>query len=444
MAIDFPANPISGQKYSSGGVTWTWDGVKWTIVASTGAAISFGPTPPDDAGPGTLWWDPVGGQLFIYYDDSNTQQWVVAINTGSTGPQGIRGPVGPVGPPGADGADGVDGDMGPQGPTSPQAVNDNLIINGDMRIDQRNNGAAVTVSGYCLDRWQASNVPAGKATWNRGAGGAGLQPYGFGYYFVYTTTSAYTLAAGEYQVFMQTLEADMTAGLQWGTSNAQPATLSFWVCSNSHTGTFGGSLRNAASNRSYPFTYTIPTLGTWTLIRITIPGDTSGTWVFQGNAASMSLLFSVGCGSNYSAPGPSVNTWVTGNFLSVAGAVSINVVNGATWFITGVKLEIGAVATPFNRQSMADALAACERYYQPFINLMMYHYATAGVNVYNSWAYRTAMRATPTVAFSNINYSNASGLALWTASPQNFGCSAVMSAAGNGYAYFFAQLTSEI
>jgi hypothetical protein len=441
--IDFPANPTNGQTFSSGGVTWVWNGTTWT-VANAGATISFGPTPPANPLVGALWWDSVGGQLFLFYDDGNTQQWVVVINSGLVGPQGIQGPVGPQGPPGANGADGANGATGPQGPIAPQAVNDNLIINGDMRIDQRNNGAVVTAAGYCLDRWQVSPSPAGKGQWSRTAGGAGIQALGFGYYFNYTATSAYVFAAGEYQYFMQAIEADLTAGLAWGTPGAQPATLSF-VVNCSIAGTYGGAIRNpGTSTRSFPFTYSVPVANTWTKVSITIPGDTVGPWVWQGNVSGMTIGFATGCGATYSAPGPSANTWQAGNWLSVAGAVSLNAVNGATFNITGVKFEIGSVATPFNRQTMDEALGACERYYQTFTNLMIYKYATAGVAVYDSWPYRTAMRLTPTVTFSNINYSNASTLALWTANLQNFGCSMTCVATGNCYGYFFAQCTAEI
>ena len=84
--------------------------------------------------------------------------------------------------------------------------------------------------------------------------------------------------------FYQTIEADMVSDFAWGTANAQPVTLSFWV-NRTLTGTFGGAITNVAQDASYPFTYSVPAASTWTKIVVTIPGDTAGTWVMSGNAA---------------------------------------------------------------------------------------------------------------------------------------------------------------
>lgn len=451
MAIDFPASPTNGQTFTSGGVTWTWNGITWTAV-NTGATISFGPSPPANPMSGALWWDAIGGQLFIFYDDGNTQQWVVAVNTGLAGPQGVQGVQGPQGLPGANGANGADGATGatgPQGPVAPQAVNDNLIINGDMAIDQRNAGAVVTVSGYCLDRWQLSAQPAGKGQWQRAAGGAGLQAQGFGYYFSYITTSAYVLAAGEYQYLMQIIEADLIAGLQWGTSNARPVTLSFLVTSNSHTGTFGGAVRNIDGTRSFPFTYSIPVAGAWTKVSITIPGDTVGPWVFQGNVAGLSVGFSTGCGATYSAPGPSANTWQAGNWLSVAGAVSINAANGATLFITGVKFEIGSVATPFNRYTPAKILADCQRYYEAGSNVMCSFAGVAysGSTAYSTSQFRVQKRASPTMTYQivGVNGFPSQAPSVWTQNNLMCGVSMTANAApATPYYYYNWQASAEL
>lgn len=442
-AIDFPANPTNGQQFSAGGATWTWDGQKWTISIGSGAAVAFGQNPPTNPQPGTLWWDAVGGNLFLFYDDGNTKQWTVAINTGAVGPAGAQGPVGPQGD------EGPQGDVGPQGPVAPQVINDNLLINGDMRIDQRNNGAVVTTTGYCVDRWQCSTVPAGKGQWQRTAGGAGLQPFGFGYYFGYTATSAYALAAGEYQVFMQSIEADQMVGLQWGTPNAQPATLSFLVTSNSHTGTFAGSVRNTAGTRSYPFTYTIPVMGAWTEVVINIPGDTAGTWVFQGAAAAMSVCFAMGCGATFLAPGPNANSWITGNYLSVAGAVSINALNNGSLYITGVKLEIGAVATPYNRDTMAKVLADCQRYYEVGSNVMCSFggVAYSGSTAYSTTQFRVPKRVSPTMTYQivGVNGYPSQAPAVWTQTPLMCGVSMTANGApATPYYYYNWQAAAEI
>jgi hypothetical protein len=85
--IDFPANPTVGQTFTSGGVTWTWDGVKWTFGGSVGPPVTISPTPPSGALPGALWWDSVGGQLYLYFYDGNSSQWVIAVNTANLIPE---------------------------------------------------------------------------------------------------------------------------------------------------------------------------------------------------------------------------------------------------------------------------------------------------------------------------------------------------------------------
>ena len=152
----------------------------------------------------------------------------------------------------------------------------------------------------------------------------------------------------------------MIGDFAWGTSGAQPVTLSFWARS-SLTGTFTGSLTNYAGTRSYPFTFSLPAANTWTRIVITIPGDTAGTWVMSGNCGALSVTFDLGAGANFSGP---AGAWASGNFVGATGAVSVVATNAATFYVTGVKLEIGSVATPFNRQSLAKSMADCQRYYE--------------------------------------------------------------------------------
>ena len=236
-------------------------------------------------------------------------------------------------------------------------LGDNRIINGDMRIDQRGvaSGGGGTAVGYMCDRWQFLASLATKGGW-----GTGVNNSSFPYQLGFTSNSAYTLLAGDYFIFMQPIEADMISDFMWGTASARPVTLSFQVQS-SLTGTFGGAIRNYASNRSYPFSYSIPVANVWTPVSITIPGDTGGTWVLHGNAGAAQLCFGFGCGSSLSAP---AGAWVGSGAVSANGCVSILGTNGANFYLTGVKLEIGSVATPYNRQSLAKSMADCQRYYQ--------------------------------------------------------------------------------
>ena len=169
----------------------------------------------------------------------------------------------------------------------------NRIINGAMVIDQRNAGASVTAPNgdYTLDRWRTLSSAASKFTMQQNAG-AVTPPAGFSNYAGMTVTSAYSPTGGELFGVRQRIEGFNIADLAWGTASASPVTVSFWARS-SLTGTFGGSLQNSASNRSYPFTYTISASNTWEQKTVTIAGDTSGTWLTT-NGVGISVLFSIG------------------------------------------------------------------------------------------------------------------------------------------------------
>jgi len=237
----------------------------------------------------------------------------------------------------------------------------NRIINGDMRIDQRNAGASVTpVSGgsvYTLDRWFFDISQNSKFTTQQDAG-AVTPPVGFNDYLGVTSSSAYSVLATDYFLLIQKIEGYNMADLAWGTANAKTVTLSFWVRS-SLTGTFGGSLSNNAGNRVYPFSYTISTANTWEYKTVTIAGDTSGTWLTT-NGTGIQVILGLGVGSTYSG---TAGAWTASTILSVTGATSVVGTNGATWYITGVQLEVGSTATPFERRLYGQEFSNCCRYY---------------------------------------------------------------------------------
>ena len=240
----------------------------------------------------------------------------------------------------------------------------NRIINGAMVIDQRNAGASVTATGiaaagYTVDRWAYFVSAASKFTVQQNAGAVTL-PTGFTNYLGATSSSAYSVLAADYFGLQQAIEGFNIADLGWGTANAKSITISFWAYS-SLTGTFSGSLRNpTAYNRSYIFSYSIPVANTWTQISVTITGDTTGTWV-TNNSTGIVLFFSLGAGSTYSG---TAGSWTSGNLISATGATSVVGTSGATFYITGVQLEVGSSATGFEYRQYGTELALCQRYFE--------------------------------------------------------------------------------
>ena len=235
----------------------------------------------------------------------------------------------------------------------------NKLINGNMVIDQRNAGASVNGNGvYTLDRWYAQASQNNKFTVQQNAGSV-TPPTGFRNYLGVTSSSAYTVGSGEQFNLLQGIEGFNTADLMWGTANAQTITISFWVRS-SLTGTFGGSLQNATQNRSYPFSYTISAANTWEQKTITVTGDTSGTWNTT-NGAGIYMWFGLGVGSSVSG---TAGSWSGSNYTSATGATSVVGTNGATFYITGVQLEAGTTASPFEYRQYGTELQLCQRYFQ--------------------------------------------------------------------------------
>jgi hypothetical protein len=240
----------------------------------------------------------------------------------------------------------------------------NRLINGSMTIDQRNAGASVgTASGittYTVDRWRVVYSQQNKFTVQQNAGSV-TPPVGFVNYLGCTSSSNYAVGASEIFVLQQLIEGLNIADLGWGTANAKTVTLSFQVYS-SLTGTFGGSLKNSAENRSYPFSFLIPVANTWTTISITVAGDTTGTWLTT-NGVGLTVTFSLGSGTTVSG---TAGSWSANNYSSATGATSVVGTNGATFYITGVQLEVGSNATSFEYRPYGTELALCQRYFQTF------------------------------------------------------------------------------
>ena len=279
--------------------------------------------------------------------------------------------------------------------TTPNAYNTvgkNLIINGNMRIDQRNSGGSTTINStantYTLDRWMSSGQSSdGVFTVVQST----EVPAGFNQSTKITVTTAdASIGSTQSYLFGQFIEGNNVAHLNWGTSNAKTVTLSFWIRS-SVTGTFSGVIHNSAVDRCYPFTYTISAADTWEKQTVTITGDTSGTWL-SDTGRGITVRFSLGVGSSY------LNTagaWASSTAFGATGETQLISTLNATLYFTGVQLEVGESATEFEHRPYTTELSLCERYYQTGVagSPARYSdgYSTSPAN------YRQKMRASPTV-----------------------------------------------
>jgi len=306
----------------------------------------------------------------------------------------------------------------------------NRIINGAMVISQYNGTSSVTPtdSSFALDRFKCRLSQASKYTVQQNAGSV-TPPLGFANYLGVTSSSAYSIGAGDYFELEQAIEGFNTSDLMWGTANAKTVTLSFQVYS-SLTGTFGGAIQNSARDRSYPFTYSIPTANTWTTISVTIAGDTSGTWIGATNGIGLTLAFSLGTGSTYSG---TAGAWSASQLWSATGATSVVGTNGATFYITGVQLEVGSSATGFEYRQYGTELALCQRYYETGITGAGSR-SSDNFGVY-AGVFKVTKRANPTVTYVASGASG--GLGGYYLGPNQDGFVGYSTSAVAGTAYYF-------
>ena len=275
----------------------------------------------------------------------------------------------------------------------------NLIINGDMRVYQRN-WTSNDEDGYLhIDRWRVSC----------GSDGASITtsqdtevPAGFIRSLKYTCTSAAGSTANS-STFDQFIEGQDVVHLKWGTSDAQAVTLSFWARCSVANIVLGGCLRNNAFNMTYPFTYTTNgTANTWTKYTITIPGPTSGTWL-TSNGVGIAVSFNLGSHSDRLA---TADTWANSVARGPTGASSLTTVVNSTFYLTGVQLEAGSYATDFEHKSFADELARCERYFQKFTAEFRDDHSSDGSICYGTLALPCKMRAAPSISNSYASTYN--------------------------------------
>jgi hypothetical protein len=239
----------------------------------------------------------------------------------------------------------------------------NLIINGDMQIAQRSTSvASITSSGYnTADRYRVAIATQG--TWTQSV--ENDAPTGSGFrksLKMLCTTADASPAAGDEISIQQNIEGQNIQHIKKGTAAAEQLTLSFWVKSNV-TGTYVVNIADVDNSREVSKSYTINASGTWEREVITFPADTTGAFD-NDNALSLSLSFGLGAGSNYTS-GTLQQTWAANTAANrFVGQTNLASATSNYWQVTGIQLEVGDTATPFEFKPFEQDLRECQRYYE--------------------------------------------------------------------------------
>ena len=277
----------------------------------------------------------------------------------------------------------------------------NIAYNGAMQISQRGTSETGVTSGKYAnapDRFKVEMSSAG--TWTVSQSTTAPSGFSNSYKFDCTTADA-SLSAGDYLQLSHYLEGQDLQHLKKGTSDAEKVTLSFHVRSNK-TGTYIVEFYDADNARSISKSYTISSADTFEKKTITIDGDTTGAFG-NDNGGSLGIFFYLGAGSNFTS-GTLNTSWGSRTLANVAvGQVNLADSTDNEWYITGVQLEVGSQATPFEHRSFGEELALCQRYFQdPKLTnanyLWLHPIATPGTTHWRRASYKlpTTMRADPT------------------------------------------------
>lgn len=307
---------------AANGEVLKFNGTNWVNAPSNKFSVTD--TIPSSPLPGDMWFESDSGSTFIYFDS----QWIEI------------------------------------GGSSRIAVNTkNLLINGAMQISQRSPvGTGVSSSSggfFTADRWERNMTTFG--TWNQVTAAEAPTGSGLRNSLKLSCTATHSPSAGHEMQIRQKLEGQNLHAIRKGTPSAQQVTLSFWVRSY-QTGTFICELEDQDNNRNVSKAYTVSASNTWEFQSLTFPADTTGAFD-NDNMASLAVIWWLGAGTNFTS-GTLATNWATP--VSANRAVGQTNVASSTnnfWQITGVQLNIGAIAAPFESKSYAQELAECQRYY---------------------------------------------------------------------------------
>lgn len=398
MAIDFPNSPSVGDTYTTNGRTFRWNGTTWDTYTDAAAAVTHaGNHASGGSDPVAVAQSQVTGLTTALsgkvdstdarLTDARTptahavshasagsdaitiaQSQVTNLTTdlsakaplesptftGTVKTSSINNAAASAGGLAIDSSGVVTGGL--------PYPNRNLLYNGAMQVVQRvaNSTGIVSTNYYTADRWLTSLSSLG--TWTQSVESDGPTGSGLGKSFkMLCTTADASPAAGDLLIVSQLLEGQDLQHIAKGTSSAQQLTLSFWVKSNK-TGTYIVRLLDADNNRAVSALYTVSVSAKWEKKSITFPADTVGA-LANDNGHSFTVNFWLGAGSTYTS-GTLATSWVTPvDANQAAGQTNLAAATNNYWQVTGVQLEVGPVATPFEFKSFGQELRECQRYY---------------------------------------------------------------------------------
>lgn len=307
-------------------------------------------------------------------------------------------------------------------------TNRNLIINGAMQIAQRNTSVTgiTTLGYYTADRWSIDVGSAGTWTMNVESSGPTGTEFRKSANVICTTADS-SLSSGDNLVFQHRFEGQNLQGIKKGTANAESLTLSFYVKS-SNTGTYICEFFDADNTRQISKSYTINAANTWEKKTITVPPDATGQFD-NDNALSLYLQFWLASGSDRTSGTLNSSAWATSVQTNrVVGQLNLANAVGNYFAFTGVQMEIGTVATPYEWRNYGEELHLCQRYYEILsVGAAMVMPVGLGQNFQNRkgigpFCFKVEKRTSPTIPNRTIGIDGGDGTHAFTFSSTTSMC----------------------
>jgi hypothetical protein len=425
VAFLFPNSPAVNDVANG----YVWDGEKWSNPGSGGGVIYIADSPPSPVPVGSLWWESDTGLTYLRYNDGDSTQWVCIADSGAGA---VR----------FDYAQALAGAQQEQARTNIAAAPfdamaySGMQINGSMEVSQElgTAGSGVTnATTHIVDGWAVSSV-GGQTLSCVQTNVTPSPPLGYVNLLRASVPTANAApAAGHYAIFLHRIEGYRVARLAWGTANAQPITIGFWVHA-SRTGLYSGSVANNLSNRSYVFTFTINAVSAWEFKTITIPGDTTGTWE-KYNIVGMRINLAMMAGSTFRT---AAGVWTSGNFFGATDMVNGVAATSDVMSVTGLVVLPGveappAARAPFIMRPYDQELMLCKRYYSKRVCDMM-GYSSTGGTVGAWFSFPVPMRVAPTVLVNGGSVVNVGAASVDR--PNIDGCRVWYTVPGTGSSYY--------